>query len=438
MVVKYPPLPLSTKRHHAGGTIMFLQRAQFLSAILLVLVVELGCGSGHESSIGQQQQQPADFAYVLNNNPIGNSASTTLRVSDDSVVRTESAGIGSVSEVISGTNASELFIANNGDDSVTEYSLIVSPNPVKISLPSGAHPVTLASTTSNRIFSMNAGATAGCPAVGSVSAIDTAALAVVSTTCVGQAGFGMPSAIAQLPNGGKVYVLAGAVIYVLDPSGSTVLTTIEDLDIVSPWSPNAITPSLDGTYVFVLDKTRILGRPHSGGIWIITTSNDTLSSSPIGGGYPDFSVLDTHLNRLYVADSTSNTVSVFDASKVNLANNPAMPTLATVNVGSGPVGVAALPDGTKFYVANGGSNDVTVVDASSFQVLTTVTVGEGPAFIQSEPTSSKIYVADQKSSDVTIIATSGDTISATINSPPQDPTCTSSCALQTPVMIVAH
>lgn len=416
---------------------MFLQRAQFLSAILLVLVVELGCGSGHESSIGQQQQQPADFAYVLNNNPIGNSASTTLRVSDDSVVRTESAGIGSVSEVISGTNASELFIANNGDDSVTEYSLIVSPSPVKISLPSGAHPVALASTTSNTVFSLNSGTTAGCPAVGSVSAIDTAALTVVSTTCVGQADFARPSAIAQLPNGGKLYVVADAFIEVLDPTGSTVLTTIGP-DIVSPWSPNAIRPSLDGSCVFVLDKTRTFGRPHSGGIWIITTSSDTLSSFPIGGGYPDFSVLDTHLNRLYVADSTSNTVSVFDASKVNLANNPAMPTLATVNVGSGPVGVAALPDGTKFYVANGGSNDVTVVDASSFQVLTTVTVGQGPAFIQSEPTSSKIYVADQKSSDVTIIATSGDTISATINSPPQDPTCTSSCALQTPVVIVAH
>jgi YVTN family beta-propeller protein len=277
---------------------------------------------------------------------------------------------------------------------------------------------------------MNAGATAGCPAVGSVSAVDTAALAVVSTTCVGQADFGMPSAIAQLPNGGKLYVLAGAVIYVLDPSGSTVLTTIENLDIVSPWSPNAITSNLDGTLVFVLDKTRTLGRPHSGGIWIITTSSDTLSSSPIGGGYPDFSVLDTHLNRLYVADSTSNTVSVFDASKVT--------TLATVNVGSSPVGVAALPDGTKFYVANGVSNDVTVVDASSFQVLATVTVGQRPAFIQSEPTSSKIYVADQGSSDVAIIETSDDTISATINSPPQDPTCTRSCALQTPVMIVAH
>src|ERR1039458_4004344 len=106
-------------------------------------------------------------------------------------------------------------------------------------------------------------------------------------------------------------------------------------------------------------------------------------------------------------------VSVLKSKQaLNVANDPAMPTLATVNVGSGPVGVTALPDGTKFYVANGGSNDVTVVDASSFEVLTTVTVGQGPAFIQSEPTSSKVYVADRGSSDLAIIGTSDDTISA--------------------------
>jgi YVTN family beta-propeller protein len=416
---------------------IFLQHTKFLPAIFLALLVEFGCGGGYQPP-SDGQQQPAHFAYVLNNNPIGSSASSTIRVSDDSIVRTESAGIRSASEVISGDNASELFIANAGDDSVTEYSLDTTPNPIKINLPVGAQPVALASTTSSRVFTVNSGTTAGCPAVGSVSAIDTAALAVVSTTCVGQAHFGMPSAIAQLPNGGKLYVIDGtASISVLDPSGSTVLSTIGP-DIVSPWSPNAITSSLDGSYLFVLDTTRLGGRPHYGGVWIITTSNDMVASLVGGGGYPDFSVLDTHLNRLYVTDKSSNTVSVFDASNVNVANDPPMPTLATVNVGSGPVGVTALPDGTKFYVANGGSNDVTVVDASSFEVLTTVTVGQGPAFIQSEPTSSKVYVADRGSSDLAIIGTSDDTISAMINSPPQDPTCTSGCPLQLPVMIITH
>src|SRR5208283_4377777 len=171
---------------------------------------------------------------------------------------------------------------------------------------------------SSRVFTVNSGTTAGCPNGGSVSAIDTASLVVVSTTCVGL----FPSAIAQLPNGGKLYVVFGDAISVLDPSGSTVLSTI-GTSIVDPWSPEAVTSSVDGSYVFVLDRTRLFGRPHYGGVWIITTSNDMVASV-VGGGYPDFSVLDTHLNRLYVTDNGLNTVSVFDAASVNVANNPAM------------------------------------------------------------------------------------------------------------------
>jgi YVTN family beta-propeller protein len=418
---------------------ILLQRTKFLPAIFLALLVECGCGSGYQPhSVGQPQ--PAHFAYVLYSNPKGNSSWSKVRVFDDSVVQTESAGIASVSEVISGDNASELFIANAGDDSVTEYSLVTTPNAVKINLPAGAHPVALASTGSSRVFSLNSGTIAGCSNNrGSVSAIDTASLAVVSTTCVGPAPDSYLSAITQLPNGGKLYVINSGYIpgvFALDPTGSTVVAYIGSDDL-SPWFPVAVTSSLDGSYVFVLDPTRLgPGRPHYGGVWIVTTSNDKLASLVGSGGYPNFSVLDTHLNRLYVTDNTSSTVSVFDASKVNVANDPPMPTLATVNVGSGPVGVAALPDGTKFYVANGWSNDVTVVDASSFEVLTTVALGQPPLFIQSEPTSSKIYVATQ--TGVIIIATSDDTISATIESPPQDPTCTSGCALQQPAMIITQ
>ena len=77
-------------------------------------------------------------------------------------------------------------------------------------------------------------------------------------------------------------------------------------------------------------------------------------------------MVDPTLNRLYVTNTGDNTVSVFDASNVNPSNSPAIPLLATVTVGTGPIGVTALTDGTKFYVANAGSNDVTVVNANSY------------------------------------------------------------------------
>ena len=370
---------------------------------------------------------------MLYNNPIGSSASSKISVSDDSVVQTEDAGVDSVSEVFSGANGGQLFIANRGDDSVTEYSLVGTPNPVKISLPG---PVGLTSTTSSRVFTANLGGTPGCPNnTGSVSAIDTAALAVVSTTCASPAPFANPTAIAQVPNGGKLYVVTGnASVSILDPSGSTVLSTIGP-SIAHPWYPFAVTASLDGMYVFVLDHGGVV----PGGVSIITTSNDVVAGG-VGDDHPYFSVLDPHLNRLYVAAQSLNTytVTVLDASNVNLANNPAMPTLATLtmNAGSYPASVAALPDGTKFYVANAGSNDVTVFSASTFAVLSTVPLGQLPLFIQSEPTSAKIYVATD--TGVSIISTSTDAVTTTINSPPQDPTCTSSCTLQQPRMIITQ
>jgi YVTN family beta-propeller protein len=113
--------------------------------------------------------------------------------------------------------------------------------------------------------------------------------------------------------------------------------------------------------------------------------------------------------------------------------------LATVPVGTGPTGVTALLDGSKFYVANAGSDDVTVVSANSFSPLTTVALptGANPVWIASDPTSSKVYVADKGTTETTIIQTSNNTITANIPAPSQIVNC-NVCALQQPVMIVTQ
>jgi YVTN family beta-propeller protein len=63
----------------------------------------------------------------------------------------------------------------------------------------------------------------------------------------------------------------------------------------------------------------------------------------------------------YVANKGSDTVTVIDSA----ANPPAVVT--TVPVGTIPVGVAVTPDGTHVYVANLGSNTVSVIDTASTQ-----------------------------------------------------------------------
>ena len=129
----------------------------------------------------------------------------------------------------------------------------------------------------------------------------------------------------------------------------------------------------------------------------------------------------------------------FDTSNVNVSSSPPIPLLATVTVGTDPIGVTPLPDGSRFYVANAGSNDVTVVSANSFSPLITVPLpaGANPVWIASEPTSTKVYIADKGTSETTVIQTSNNTVAQNIPAPSQITGC-NTCALQQPVMIITQ
>jgi YVTN family beta-propeller protein len=52
--------------------------------------------------------------------------------------------------------------------------------------------------------------------------------------------------------------------------------------------------------------------------------------------------------------------------------------VATVPVGTSPQGVAVTPDGNHAYVANAGSNNVSVIAAATNTVAATVPVGSNP------------------------------------------------------------
>src|SRR5208337_5089552 len=111
-----------------------------------------------------------------------------------------------------------------------------------------------------------------------------------------------------------------------------------------------------------------------GNVSAIDTSTDSVIKNVAVGVGADFMLYDPKLDRLYVTDPATNQVIVLDASLDSL---PATP-VAVAN----PVAVAALPDGTRFYVssatltatANGNivSSEVTVLNATDFSVKTTV------------------------------------------------------------------
>jgi len=75
-------------------------------------------------------------------------------------------------------------------------------------------------------------------------------------------------------------------------------------------------------------------------------------------------------SRAYLANEFSGNVSVIDTSTNRV--------VATATVGSAPYGVAITPDGTRVYVANTLSNNVSVIDTSTDTVVATVAVENGP------------------------------------------------------------
>jgi YVTN family beta-propeller protein len=87
----------------------------------------------------------------------------------------------------------------------------------------------------------------------------------------------------------------------------------------------------------------------------------------------------------YIANSGSDSVSVIDTSTNTVAE--------TVGVGDSPWGVAITPDGTRAYVANNGSNAVSVIDMTSNNVVADISLGDfRPRDVAITPDGKRAYV----------------------------------------------
>ena len=76
---------------------------------------------------------------------------------------------------------------------------------------------------------------------------------------------------------------------------------------------------------------------------------------------------------------------------------------ATITVSTGPRGVAVSPDGTKAYVTNFTTNNVSVINTTTNAVDATITVGTAPFGVAFSPDGSKVYVTNYTDSTVSVI-----------------------------------
>jgi YVTN family beta-propeller protein len=131
-----------------------------------------------------------------------------------------------------------------------------------------------------------------------------------------------------------------------------------------------------------------------------------LLSLETGGDDPLMPVISQDGSRIYVTNSGSNDISVIDTETATVAD--------IISVDSTPWGAAMVPDGSKVYVANKDDNTVSVISTVSNIVINTLAVETEPWGVAVNPSGTKAYVANSSSGTVSVIDINSDVVIATI------------------------
>jgi YVTN family beta-propeller protein len=167
----------------------------------------------------------------------------------------------------------------------------------------------------------------------------------------------------------------------------------------------AVTP--DGSHVWVADTGPQTGQPTLGGISVISTATDTVTSR-----------LSLPTDPREIAFSPSGATAYVTTSDGVLVINTAKLRVVAVIPGLGnPEGVVVSPDGKTVYVTNTAQGRVDVISAASNRVTRTIKVGQLPWQLVMSSDGKTIYVADGDSNAISVIATASDKVTDTMSDP---------------------
>ncbi|MDH6138996.1 MULTISPECIES: Ig-like domain repeat protein [Kitasatospora] len=124
------------------------------------------------------------------------------------------------------------------------------------------------------------------------------------------------------------------------------------------------------------------------------------------GNFPTGEAITPDGLHVYVANEGSNTVSV-----ISTATNTVT---ATIPMGTAPFEVAAAPDGLRVYVTNEGDNTVSVISTATNTVTATIPVGTTPFGVATTPDGLHAYVANSGDNTISVIDTTTNTATTTI------------------------
>jgi YVTN family beta-propeller protein len=278
----------------------------------------------------------------------------------------------------------------------------------------------LATTQTDTVYVANFGSA-------KVFAISTLTNVISATIQVGL----NPVALAETPDGTKLYAVN---------QGDGTVTAINTVDksvhqtISTGATPVWAVARSDSQRVYVLNSG-------SGTVSAIDTFSDAVAGTASVSAGANYMVYDQGLNRLYVINPATNTLSALDVSTDSLN------LLFSVPVPAGAISVAALPDGTRVYVASvvvssgNATSQVTVLNTSDGSVRKTIPLITVPAicnpastrfelFTAASADSSRVYVGNCDAGNTAIIRT-------TPNDSPGDPQPPDTLVLNLPAPVSA-
>lgn len=125
------------------------------------------------------------------------------------------------------------------------------------------------------------------------------------------------------------------------------------------------------------------------------------------GTYPNSSTFDSYNERIYIANESSNNISVIDTKSYKI--------IGTVSVGINPSDIVFDSNNNRIYVCNRDSDSVSVIETSTNTISSTISVGNYPVGIEFDYENNYVYVSNQLDNKISVIDTTSNVISATIS-----------------------
>ncbi len=246
-------------------------------------------------------------------------------------------------------------------------------------------------------------------------------LIIISSLFVAaSAAYAFPNTkVASIPVGSGPYGIAGNGTYavvaesqtgrvdIINLSTNTLLST----SIFAGTNPSMVAVTPNGTLAYVTGYGNNGANTTVYAVSLNASSNFTTSSVSVGSGPIGIAIVN---NIVFVTNYGSNSWSYFPVG----SSSP-----TTVNSwGGGPISIAANASATQVYVANSTSNRVNVFQSNfngtnTYGVTTTITTGLYPDALLLVPNSTTLYVANANDNTLDVINTSSNSVVATIALP---------------------